>query len=164
MQCFSPLRVRLEGGPRRLQVACFSQAMLPRCVAVCVVPRHSWLQPDCSGTHAVQIVWHRALLSVRNAHCSDRRHAAGASEDELLSGVIVMSTSRGLRWAGHVAPTGKLKNAYKILVGKHQGKWKLGRPKRRREAILKLRKPGYSVWTVLIWRCLVNRGMNLRVP
>jgi hypothetical protein len=36
-------------------------------------------------------------------------------------------------WAGHVAPMGEKRNAYRILVGKPEGKRPLGRPRRRWE-------------------------------
>jgi hypothetical protein len=39
--------------------------------------------------------------------------------------------SRRMRWAGHVARTGKKRNAYRLLVGKSEGKSPLGRPRRR---------------------------------
>jgi hypothetical protein len=39
--------------------------------------------------------------------------------------------SRRMRWAGHVARMGATKNAYRILVGKPEGKRPLGRPRRR---------------------------------
>jgi hypothetical protein len=35
------------------------------------------------------------------------------------------------RWAGHVAQMGEKRNAYRILVGKPEGKRPLGRPRRR---------------------------------
>jgi hypothetical protein len=38
-----------------------------------------------------------------------------------------------MRWAGHVARMGKKRNAYRILVGKLEGKRSLGRPRRRWE-------------------------------
>ena len=38
-----------------------------------------------------------------------------------------------MRWAGHVARVGERRSAYRILVGKHEGKRTLGRPRRRRE-------------------------------
>jgi hypothetical protein len=34
-----------------------------------------------------------------------------------------------MRWAGHVARTGEKRNAYRILVGKPEGKKPLGRPR-----------------------------------
>jgi hypothetical protein len=39
--------------------------------------------------------------------------------------------SRRMRWAGHVARMGEKMNAYRILVGKPEGKRPLGRPKHR---------------------------------
>jgi hypothetical protein len=42
-----------------------------------------------------------------------------------------MIKSRRMRWAGHVARMGEKRNAYRILVGKPEGKRQLGRPKRR---------------------------------
>jgi hypothetical protein len=37
-----------------------------------------------------------------------------------------------MRWAGHVARIGEKRNAYRLLVGKPEGKRPLGRPRRRR--------------------------------
>jgi hypothetical protein len=45
--------------------------------------------------------------------------------------IIRMSKSRRMRWAGHVARKGEKRNAYKILVGKPEGKRPLARPRRR---------------------------------
>jgi hypothetical protein len=42
-----------------------------------------------------------------------------------------MIKSRRMRWAGHVARMGETRNAYRILVGKPEGKRILGRPRRR---------------------------------
>jgi hypothetical protein len=39
--------------------------------------------------------------------------------------------SRRMRWVGHVAQMGEKRNAYRILVGKPEGKRPLGRPRRR---------------------------------
>jgi hypothetical protein len=45
--------------------------------------------------------------------------------------IIRMIKSRRMRWAGHVARMGETRNAYRILVGKPEGKRPLGRPRRR---------------------------------
>jgi hypothetical protein len=45
--------------------------------------------------------------------------------------IIRMIKSRRMRWAGHVARTGETRNAYRILVGKPEGKISVGRPRRR---------------------------------
>jgi hypothetical protein len=42
-----------------------------------------------------------------------------------------MIKSRRMRWAGNVARMGAKRDAYKILVGKPNGKRPLGRPRRR---------------------------------
>jgi hypothetical protein len=42
-----------------------------------------------------------------------------------------MMKSRRIRWVGYVARMGKRRNAYRILVGKPEGKRPLGRPRRR---------------------------------
>jgi hypothetical protein len=42
-----------------------------------------------------------------------------------------MIKSRRMRWAGYVARMGETRNAYRILVGKREGKRLLGRPRRR---------------------------------
>jgi hypothetical protein len=43
--------------------------------------------------------------------------------------IIRMNKSRRMRWAGHVAQMGEMGNAYRILVGKPEGKRPLGRPR-----------------------------------
>jgi hypothetical protein len=48
-----------------------------------------------------------------------------------LSSIIRMIRSKRMRWAGHVARMREERNAYRILVGKLEGKRPLGRPKRR---------------------------------
>jgi hypothetical protein len=42
-----------------------------------------------------------------------------------------MIKSRRMRWAGHVARMGEKRNAYRIKVGKPEGKRPLGRPRHR---------------------------------
>jgi hypothetical protein len=43
--------------------------------------------------------------------------------------IIRMIESRRMRWAGHVARMGEKRNAYRILVGKPEGKRPLVRPR-----------------------------------
>jgi hypothetical protein len=68
---------------------------------------------------------------------------------------------------------GEKKNAYRILVGKPEGKTPLGRPRNRRRDNIKMdvREIGWDGmdWNDLgqdrdQWRALVNTAMNLRVP
>jgi hypothetical protein len=46
--------------------------------------------------------------------------------------IIRIINSRRMRWAGHVAPMGEKRKAYRLLVGRREGKRPLGRPRRRR--------------------------------
>jgi hypothetical protein len=84
-----------------------------------------------------------------------------------------MSKSRRMRWARHVARMRDTRNAYRILVGKPEGKRPLGRPTRRWVDNIKmdLSEIGWGGinWIDLVqdrdqWRALVNTVMNLRVP
>jgi len=45
--------------------------------------------------------------------------------------------SRIMRWAGHVALMGERRCTYRVLLGKHEGKRQLGRPRRRWKIILR---------------------------
>jgi hypothetical protein len=45
--------------------------------------------------------------------------------------IIRIIKSRRMRWAGHVARMGEKRNAYRLLVGKPEGKRLLGRPRSR---------------------------------
>jgi hypothetical protein len=83
-----------------------------------------------------------------------------------------MIKSRRMRFAGHVARMGTKRKAYRILVGKPEGKRPLGRPRRRwvDNIEIDLREIG---WNGMDWvdltrdrdqsRALVNTAMNLRV-
>jgi hypothetical protein len=51
---------------------------------------------------------------------------------------IVRVMKSRMRWAGHVARMGERRGAYRVLVGKPEGKIPLGRPKRRWEDNIKL--------------------------
>ncbi|KAJ4448372.1 hypothetical protein ANN_10388 [Periplaneta americana] len=60
-------------------------------------------------------------------------HALYTSPD-----IIRNIKSRRLRWAGHVARMGESRNAYRVLVGRPEGKRPLGRPRRRWEDNIKM--------------------------
>jgi hypothetical protein len=77
-----------------------------------------------------------------------------------------------LRWAGHAARMGEKRNAYRILVGKPEGKRPLGRCSHRWENNIKmdLGEIGWfgMDWINLAqdrghWRALANTVMNLRL-
>jgi hypothetical protein len=52
--------------------------------------------------------------------------------------IIRMINSRRMRWAGHVARMGKTRNAYRMLMGKSEGKEPLGRSRCRWVANIKI--------------------------
>jgi hypothetical protein len=58
-----------------------------------------------------------------------------------------------MRWVGYIACTGERRGAYRVLVGKNEGKRPLGRLRHRREDNIKrdLQKVGQGAWTGLIW-------------
>ena len=81
--------------------------------------------------------------------------------------------SRRMRWAAHVARMGEERGAYRVLVGKPEGKRPLGRPRSRWVDNIRMdfqeMDCGYVDWIGLAqdrdgWRKLVNAVMNLRVP
>ena len=87
--------------------------------------------------------------------------------------IVWVIKSRRMRWAGHVALMGEERGAYRVLVGKPEGKRPLGRPRCR--WVDKIRMDlqevgcGYVDWIGLAqdrdgWRKLVNVIMNLWVP
>jgi hypothetical protein len=87
--------------------------------------------------------------------------------------IVRVIKSRRMRWAGHVARMGEGRGAYRVLVGRPEGKRPLGRPRRRWEDNIKMdlgeiRIDGAN-WIQLArdrvqWRAFVNTVMNLRVP
>ena len=81
--------------------------------------------------------------------------------------------SRRMKWAGHVARMEEGRGAYRVLVGKPEGKRPLGRPRRRWVYNIRMDLHevgcGHVDWIGLAqdrdgWRKLVNAVMNLRVP
>jgi hypothetical protein len=52
--------------------------------------------------------------------------------------IVRVIKSRSMRWDGHVARTGEGKGAYRVSVGRPEGKRPLGRPRRRWEDNIKM--------------------------
>jgi len=83
-----------------------------------------------------------------------------------------MIKSRRMRWAWHVASRGEQREAYRILVGKPEGKRPLGRPRRRwvDNISMNLQEVGCGYMDRIglaqdrdRWRKLVSAVMNIRV-
>jgi hypothetical protein len=78
-----------------------------------------------------------------------------------------------MRWAGHVARKRVKRNAYRLLVGKPEGKRPLGRPRHMwvDNIRMDLGEVGWGDvgWIGLAkdrnrWRALVNSVLNLQLP
>ena len=87
--------------------------------------------------------------------------------------IVRVIKSRRMRWAGHVAHMGEEMGAYRVLVGKPEGKRPLGRPRRRwvDNIRMDLQEVGcwYLDWIGLAqdrdrWWTLVGAVMKLQVP
>jgi hypothetical protein len=87
--------------------------------------------------------------------------------------IVRVIKSRRMWWAEHLARMGEGRGAYRVLVGRPEGKRPLGRPRRRWEYNIKmdLREIGIDEanWIRLAqdrvqWRAFMNTVMNLRVP
>jgi hypothetical protein len=81
--------------------------------------------------------------------------------------------SRRMRWAGHVARMGEKMNAYRLLVGKQEGRRPLGKQRRRWVDTIRMDVVevgwGDLDWIRMAqdrdrWRDLVNSALNLRLP
>jgi hypothetical protein len=74
--------------------------------------------------------------------------------------IIRMIKSRRMRWAGHIVRMGEKMNAYKILVGKPEGKRPIGRPRRRwaDNTKMDLESCNGMGWIELIWLRIANSG------
>jgi hypothetical protein len=85
--------------------------------------------------------------------------------------IIRIIKSKGMEWAGHVARVEQESNAYRLLVGKPEGRRPLGRPRRWNNIKMDLGEVGWGDvdWTGVAqdrnrWRALVNSVLKLRVP
>jgi hypothetical protein len=67
--------------------------------------------------------------------------------------IVWMKKSRRIRWVGHVAQMGEERGVYRVLVGKHERKGPLGRPRHRWKDNIRmnLQEVGCGVWTGLGW-------------
>ena len=124
----------------RLELA--AHCALPGCLRH-VSPR---CPPSCVA-HALtlwySVNWCRGELRTFHALCSVSRRISGPRRDEVTGewrrlhneelndlysspNIVRVIKSRRMRWAGHVARMGEEKGAYRVLVGKPEGKRPLG--------------------------------------
>ena len=100
-------------------------------------------------------------------------HVVGPCHHGISPNIVRVIKSRRMRRAGHVARTGEERRAYRVLVGKPEGKRPLWRPRRRWVDNIGMDLQdvgcGYVDWIGLAqdrdrWRTLVSAVMNIRVP
>jgi hypothetical protein len=77
--------------------------------------------------------------------------------------IVRVIKSRVMRWAGRVARMGERKSVYRVLVGKSEGKNRLGDPGIDGRIVLGwiFRKWDMGVWTGLIWLRIGTGGGHL---
>jgi hypothetical protein len=111
----------------------------------------------------------------RNEVTGDWRKVHNEELHDLYSSpsIITIIKLRRMRWTGHVARMGEKGNAYRLLVGKPEGKRPLGRPRCRwvDNIRMDIGEVGWGDvdWIGLAqhrnrWRALVNLVLNLQVP
>jgi hypothetical protein len=110
-------------------------------------------------------IWAEVMGEWRKLHNEELRDLYSSPS------IIRIIKSRMMRWAGHVARMGEKRNAYRLLVGKPEGRRPLGRPRRRwvDNIRMDLGEVGWDNvdWIGLAkdrnrWRALVNLVLNLR--
>jgi hypothetical protein len=141
-----------EGGPRQQGQDCRTSASSELHSTLSVLPEHalahSTLDPGAAdkkyrvGTpfinfrpYGVQVVlildfqWTVKYRPQHIIHCSKIIISNYLYTDFLINLIPAYHLySQRMRWAGHVARIGKKRNAYRLLVGKPEGKRPLGRP------------------------------------
>jgi hypothetical protein len=101
----------------------------------------------------------------RNEERGDGRKLRNEELHNLYSSpsIIRMIKSRRMRLAGHLLRMGETRKAYRILVGRPEGKGPLGRPRYRWVDNIKiiLEKSDEMVWTGSIWLKVGTSGRLL---
>jgi hypothetical protein len=116
-----------------------------------------------------------SFLSYRDEVTGECRRLHNEELNDLYSSpnIVRVIKSRRMRWAEHVARMDERRGAYRVLVGRPEGRRPLRRPRRRWEDNIKmdLQEVGWGGmdWIDMAqdrerWRALVSAVMNLRVP
>jgi hypothetical protein len=77
-----------------------------------------------------------------------------------LPNIILVIKSRRMRWVAHVAHMRERRDAYRVWVGKPEGKRALGRP-REDNIKMDLQAVGWGTWTGLNWLKIGTGGGHL---
>ncbi|KAJ4446800.1 hypothetical protein ANN_13498 [Periplaneta americana] len=160
--------------PKNLKVRIYKTVILPVVLHGCETWTHTLREEQRLRVFENKVL-RKIFGAKRDEVTGERRKLHNAELQALYSSpdIIRNIKSRRLRCAGHVARTGESRNAYRVLVGRPEGKRPLGRPRGRWEDNIKmdLREVGYDGrdWINLAqdrdrWRAYVRAAMNFRVP
>jgi hypothetical protein len=131
--------------------------------------------------HRVRVSENRVLKRIfgpkREEVAGDWRRLHNEGLHNLYTSPIIVKVikSRRMRWTGHIARMGEMRNAYKSLVGKPERKRPRGRPRHRWEDSITRRMSLRGIeWESVEWMHLaqdrdqlwavVNTVMKFRVP
>jgi hypothetical protein len=128
--------------------------------------------------HRLRVFENRVLRKIFGPKREEDGSWRKLHNDELHSlystpNIVRVIKSRKMRWSGHVARIGEGRGAYRVLVGRPEGKRPRGSPRRRWEDNIKMNLREIRInganWIRLAqdrvqWRAFVNTVMNLRVP
>ena len=160
--------------PKNLKIKIQRTIILPVVLSGC----GNW-SPLLRDEHRLRVFENRVLRRIFEPKRGEvAREWIKLHNDELndlyfLPNIVRVIKSRRMSWAGHVARMEERRCVYRVLVGKHEGKRPLGRPRRRWEDNIKmdLQKVGCRGmdWIDLAQdrdrrRAVVNEVMNLGVP
>jgi hypothetical protein len=81
--------------------------------------------------------WDEMAGGWRKLHYEERHNSSSSTD------IISMIKSKRMRWSVQVACMGEIRNAYKILIEKPEGKRPLGRSRRRRQENIKMNHKEY---------------------
>jgi hypothetical protein len=91
-----------------------------------------------------------------------RLHNEELNDPYLSPNIIRVMKSRRISWAEHVARMGQKRGAYRILVGRPEGRRLFGRPRSRCEDNIKIIfKKWDGAWTGLRWLRIETGGGSL---
>jgi len=122
------------------------------------------------SSHVTLILESKLCGSLRRIFGSERQKMAGGwkrlHNEELHNlysslNIVRMIKSRRARWTGYVAHMGEMKNAYKILDGKPEGKRPIGRRSSRWEDNIRTDLRGI-MWEGVDWMQLAYDRENWR--
>jgi hypothetical protein len=96
------------------------------------------LVADIEGkTHAVKVFENRVLRRIFGPRRDEvtgewtQQHNEEPNDTYVSSNIVRVIKSRRMRWAGHVAHMGEMRDVYRVLVGQPEGKRPLGSPRHR---------------------------------